>query len=170
MSHMSTKGDAMGTAPSDRRIGIRIDLEVFLTQYVRDRPYRILSQNLSETGLYYRRVAPDHQVRLMPPGTAIGLELSLPGTGEIIWARGEVCRETWGRSVCGSAIRFADMPRVHARMVRDFCHQTRVARLDSLLDRIRRMRVEVPRVVPQAPVVKSSCYRVPPPPSRRPLD
>lgn len=158
---------------SDRRIGIRVDLELFLTEYIRDRPFRVLSSNLSETGLYIHRVTPDPEISLVPPGTAVGIELELPGTGEVIWARGEVCRETWGRRrsapvrprrqglvpmpapgplasspspaslrpsavVCGAGVRFADMPRVHARMVRDFCHERRQARLDQLLDRIRR--------------------------------
>jgi hypothetical protein len=157
---------------SDRRIGIRIDLEVFFTQYIRDRPYRVLTQNLSETGLYYHRVSPDQQARLIPAGTPIGLEIALPGTGEVIWARGEVCRETWGRSVCGSAIRFADMPRVHARMVREFCHETRIARLDALLARVRRPRppVKFPQIVKSEPVRRvTGDYRVPPPPSRRPV-
>jgi hypothetical protein len=124
--------------PSDRRIGIRIDLELFLNQYIRDRPYRVLAANLSETGIFVQRVAPDPRSRPIVPGTAVGLELELPGTGEQIWARGEVCRETLGRSVRGSAVRFADMPRVHARLVREYCHQRRLERLDQLLDRIRR--------------------------------
>ena len=156
---------------SDRRIGIRIDLEVFFTQYIRDRPYRVLTSNLSETGIYYHRVSPDQQARLIPAGTPIGLEIGLPGTGEVIWARGEVCRETWGRSVCGRAIRFSDMPRVHARMVRDFCHQTRVARLDQLLERVRRPRppVKFPQIIKPEPVRATGNYRVPPPPTRRPV-
>jgi hypothetical protein len=44
----------------------------------------------------------------------------------------------------GSALRFADMPRVHARLVRDFCHQQRLQRLDAILARIRRAPAYVP--------------------------
>lgn len=124
--------------PSDRRIGFRIELELFFTQYIRDRPFRLLSSNLSETGLYAHRVSLDPEARLLPAGTVVGLELELPGTGDVIWARGEICRERSGRSVCGSAVRFAEMPRIHARMVRDFCHEQRRIRLDSLLGRIAR--------------------------------
>ncbi|HLU66221.1 MAG TPA: hypothetical protein VKZ63_08085 [Kofleriaceae bacterium] len=171
--------------PSDRRIGIRIDLELFLNQYVRDRPYRVLAANLSETGIFVHRVsvadggAPrgaaaasswaSHapQASATPPGTPVGLEIELPGTGEVIWARGEVCRESWGsrrtrvrggrswdssfgagRSVRGTALRFADMPRAHARLVRDFCHQRRIERLDAILDRIRRMPPSAPLAAP----------------------
>lgn len=133
--------------PSDRRVGFRVDLEVFFTQFVRDRPFRVLSSNLSETGVYVHRVvlAPDAQA--LPAGTVVGLELELPGTGETIWARGEVCRERRARSVCGSGVRFADMPRAYARMVRDFCHERRRARLATLLGRIGHGQVPPPRRV-----------------------
>ena len=123
--------------PSDRRIGFRVELELFLTQYIRDRPFRVLSANVSETGLYVHRVALDPNASLFPPGTPVGLELELPGTGEVIWARGEICRERRDRALCGSGVRFADMPLVHARLVRDFCRDRRRARLDALLDGIR---------------------------------
>jgi len=119
---------------SDRRIGFRVDLELFFTQYIRDRPYRVLSTNLSETGLYVHRVTLDPQVVMLPAGEVVGLELELPGTGEVIWARGEVCRERRHRTVCGSGVRFADMPRIHARLVRDFCHARRRHRLQKLVN------------------------------------
>lgn len=132
---------------SDRRIGFRVDLELFFTQYIRDRPFRVLSTNLSETGLFVHRVAVDPEAALLTAGTVVGLELELPGTGEVIWARGEVCRERRGRAVFGSGVRFADMPRVHARLVRDFCHERRRQRLDALLQRIRHPPVPAPRRV-----------------------
>jgi hypothetical protein len=131
--------------PSDRRIGFRVDLELFFTQYIRDRPFRVLGTNLSETGLFLHRVSLDPQASLMPAGTVVGLELELPGTGEVIWARGEICRERRARAVFGSGVRFADMPRVHARLVRDFCHERRRQRLDALLERIRNPPVPPPR-------------------------
>jgi len=131
--------------PSDRRIGFRVDLELFFTQYIRDRPHRVLGTSLSETGLYLHRVTLDPATRLLASGTAVGLEIELPGTGEVIWARGEVCRERRERAVCGSGVRFADMPRIHARLVRDFCHERRLARLDQLLARIRQPPVPPPR-------------------------
>jgi c-di-GMP-binding flagellar brake protein YcgR len=123
--------------PSDRRIGFRVDLDLFLTQFIRDRPFRVLSSNLSETGLYLHRVALSDDQPALPAGTVVGIELELPGTGETIWARGEVRRERVARSVCGSGVRFAEMPRVHARMVRDFCHEQRRDHLAALLGRIR---------------------------------
>jgi hypothetical protein len=122
--------------PSDRRIGFRVELELFHTQFIRDRPFRVLTSNLSETGLYVHRVALGRDAEPLPAGTVVGIELELPGTGEVIWARGEVCRERRGLSVCASGVRFADMPRAYARVVRDFCHERRRARLSALLGRI----------------------------------
>ena len=130
--------------PSDRRIGFRVELELFLTQFIRDRPFRVLTSNLSETGVYLHRVTLEPDPPALPAGTVVGLELELPGTSEVIWARGEVRRERHARSLCGSGVRFADMPRVHARMVRDFCHERRRARLATLLGRVRQGQVPQP--------------------------
>ena len=133
--------------PSDRRIGFRVDLDLFLTQFIGDRPFRVLSSNLSETGVFVHRVALDADTAALPAGTVVGLELELPGTGEVIWARGEVRRERVARSVCASGVRFADMPRVHARMVRDFCHEQRRSHLAVLLGRIRERHARLPSQV-----------------------
>jgi hypothetical protein len=152
MSYMVGKaaaGRRNAMEPSDRRIGFRIELELFFTQYIRDRPFRVLGTNLSETGLYSHRVTLDADLpQGVASGTVVGLELELPGTGEVIWARGEVCRERRGRGVCSSGVRFADMPLVHARVVRDFCHERRRVRLAALLDRLRRPQVPPPRPRP----------------------
>lgn len=155
--------------PSDRRIGIRVDLELFVTQYVRDRPYRVLTSNLSETGLFVHRVALPKEPTL-PAGTVFGLELELPEAGEVVWARGQICRETWSRHVCGSGVRFDDMPRRHARMIRDYCHDQRKARLDRILDRIRHMPPSCSRRLDagQASFGNRPIRRVPPP-SRLPI-
>jgi len=155
--------------PSDRRIGVRVDLELFLTQYVRDRPYRVMSTNLSETGVFVHRVALGGEPAL-PAGTVVGLELELPETSEVVWARGQVCRDSWGRQIAGTGVRFADMPRVHARLVRDYCHHQRRLRLDSMLDRIRKMPASGHGRLPAAAMAARSARplrRVPPPPSRR---
>ena len=122
----------------DRRLGFRVDLEFFLNQYVRDRPFRVLSTNLSETGIYLNRTH-------LPPGstplaetTTVGLEFELPGTDEIIWARGEICHEQSDPYFRGSGIRFTGIPTIHARMLRDYCIEARRERLSALLERIHR--------------------------------
>lgn len=122
---------------TDRRFGVRIDLEIFLNEYVRDRPFRALTQNLSETGLYLNRVHLPPGARPLPETRDVGLEFELPGTSEVIWARGRVCYESVEPYVRGAGIQFVAMPRVHARLLRDFCARQRRAELAGLLERIR---------------------------------
>jgi hypothetical protein len=90
---------------------------------------------VSPTGLYLNTVK-------LPPGArpqsrVVALEFELPGTGELIWARGEVCYEHSDPYFHGSGVRFTAMPRVHARLLHDYCVETRRAELASLLQRIR---------------------------------
>ena len=129
----------------DRRLGFRVELEIFLNQYVRDRPIRCLTSNLSETGIYLNRAHIPPGTRPLADARAIGLEFELPGTGEVIWARGEVCHEQADPYFCGSGIRFTGIPRSYARLVRDFCVEARRERLGTLLQRIRQPRpIRVP--------------------------
>ena len=137
----------MSLTSHDRRLGNRIPLEVLMNEYMHDRPYRALTVNISESGVYVNKVV----TSLARRSRVVGLEFELPGTGEVIWARGEICREAWGKTLRGTGVRFADMPRCHARVVRDFCQQKRRDRLDALLERIRKPRaVPLPRRRPLA--------------------
>lgn len=121
----------------DRRLGFRVPLQIFLNKYVKDRPFRALTSNLSETGIYLQIVKTPWMPELPESSVPIGLEFELPGTGEIIWARGEVCYGSADDMVQGAGIRFTAMPTVHARLIRDFCVESRRAHLGSLLERIR---------------------------------
>ncbi len=123
---------------SERRFGFRIPLEMFLNQYAQDRPHRGLTVNISETGVYVNKVlAP-----MVRGGRVVGLEFELPGTGEVVWARGEVCYDTLDDLFHGQGIRFAGMARAHHKLIRDYCIERRRARLAALLDRIRHSRVQ----------------------------
>ena len=120
----------------DRRLGFRVPLEIFLNQYNRDRLARGLTCNISDTGVYLQTALPFRD----RSGTAthvVGLEFELPGTGEIIWARGEICHFQHDGYALGKGIRFTAMPRLHARMVRDFCIESRRTHLSRMLQRIR---------------------------------
>jgi hypothetical protein len=121
----------------DRRLGFRVDLEIFLNQYIRDRPLRCLTGNLSETGIYLNRAHVPPGSRPISDARTVSLEFELPGTGELIWARGEVCHEQVDPYFCGSGVRFTGIPTIHARLVRDFCVEARRDSLGSLLRRIR---------------------------------
>ncbi len=121
----------------DRRLGFRVPLQIFLNEFVQDRPHRALSVNISDTGLFVNKVL----TPVKRGARVVGLEFELPGTGEVIWARGEICHDTLDDYFHGQGIRFTGMPRVHARLLRDYCVEKRRAQLGDLLDRIRRSKL-----------------------------
>jgi c-di-GMP-binding flagellar brake protein YcgR len=117
----------------ERRLGYRVPLEVMMTSYVRDRPVRALTYDLSDAGIGVSAVS-----MLAPkPGMVMGLELELPGISDSIWAKGEVCYQEQGSIATGLGIRFLAMATVHARMIRDYCIEARRSHLGGLLARIR---------------------------------
>ena len=117
----------------DRRLGYRIPLPLLLTSYVRERPVRVLCSDLSDSGIGLSAVS-----GLAPsPGTVVGLELPLPGVSESLWAAGQVCHRIEGDIASGLGVRFTAMARAHARILRDFCIESRRGVLASLLSRIR---------------------------------
>jgi c-di-GMP-binding flagellar brake protein YcgR len=120
----------------DRRLGFRVPLEIFLNQYIRDRPFRALTCNLSDTGVYLHRAR--NAARPHTPQTrVVSLEFELPGTGEIVWARGEIAHEEDEAYVRGAGVRFTAMAQRHARLIRDYCVESRHGHLAELLEKIR---------------------------------
>jgi c-di-GMP-binding flagellar brake protein YcgR len=110
-----------------------VPLEVMMTSYVRDRPVRALTCDLSDTGIGLSAVS----VLAPRPGTMVSLELELPGVSDSIWAKGEVCYQATGEIASGLGVRFVAMATAHARLVRDFCLEARRQHLGGLLSRIR---------------------------------
>lgn len=108
----------------DRRYGHRMPLEMYLNTYVAERPQRGFTSNLSETGLYLNTLARDP----LPPYTPMGLEFSLPGIGETIWAAGELCYDGLDDCFTGSGIRFTAMAGLHERMLREYLKEVRKKR------------------------------------------
>ena len=105
----------------ERRIDSRLRLQVFLTQYVRDDPFRAMAVDICEKGIAVRKLfeqAPS-QARI------VGLELELPGTREIIWAAAESRFDRMGGGFHTSGLRFAAMARKHERLLRDYIHERR---------------------------------------------
>lgn len=126
----------------DRRLGFRVPLQVFLTQYVRDRPIRALARDISDTGVSLQ--TPEISSQVPHERRQIGLEIELPGTGEVIWARGEVCHSEGDDMVRTSGIRFTAIPTHYARILRDYCIDSRRNHLGSLLSRIRNPALPLP--------------------------
>ena len=120
----------------ERRLGNRIPLEVFMNEYLQDRPHRALTVNISESGMFVNKIAASFSRR----SRVVGLEFTLPGLSDTIWARGEICYDTFDDHLHGQGIRFTGMPKSYARLLRDFCIEKRREQLAGLLDRIRRTR------------------------------
>ncbi|HEY4238694.1 MAG TPA: PilZ domain-containing protein [Kofleriaceae bacterium] len=117
----------------DRRLGFRIPYEAMVTSYVHDRPVRGLAANLSDTGISLSAIS----MLAPPPGLVVGMELDVPGLDDSIWAAGKVCYRTDDRMASGLGVRFVAMAKSHARMIRDFCIESRRKHLGSMLARIR---------------------------------
>ena len=116
----------------DRRFVNRVPLEMYLNTYVQDRPQRAVAVNLSETGLFLNTVARDP----LPPLTQVGLEFSLPGMGETIWAAGEMRYDAIDDYFYGNGIRFTAMASLHERMLRHYLMGARRKRLFPTLRRL----------------------------------
>jgi hypothetical protein len=107
-----------------------------MNQYISDQPFRAMAGNVSETGVLLNRVkAPKRCLR--ESQRVVGLEFELPGTSETIWARGEICYQGADNYFYTDRVRFTAMPQVHARLLRDYCIESRREHLGSLLQRIR---------------------------------
>jgi hypothetical protein len=121
----------------DRRLGFRVPFEAMVTSYVHDRPVRGLVGNLSDSGISMSAIS----MLAPPPGTLVGLELELPGIDDSIWALGRICYRKDDRHAAGLAsglgVRFVEMARSQARLVRDFCIGMHRRHLGSILARIR---------------------------------
>jgi c-di-GMP-binding flagellar brake protein YcgR len=124
---MSYMYDAISLQRDDRRTDPRLRLQLHLNQYIKDRPYRALAVDISETGLALHKLTEP----IVPHAPAIGLELELPGTNEIIWASAESRFECVGPDFHFSGLRFAAMAHKHRRLLRDYVRERRlrIARL-----------------------------------------
>mgnify|MGYP001565901013 CR=1 FL=1 len=74
-----------------------------------------MSLNLSTEGMYLYRF-----VGMSSSSKRVVLEFELPGTGEVIWAQGEVCHEAVDTYFHGSGIRFTTIAEAHRRLIRDY--------------------------------------------------
>lgn len=118
---------------SDRRQQVRLPVEICVQQFLAGDAYLGLTRDLSESGLYI--TAPRLEGNLVWYGAPLQLEFALPGTGETIWARGQVCHEDneGADSGRGLGIRLTDMAERHARSLREYVESVRRARLHNLL-------------------------------------
>lgn len=119
----------------DRRIDTRVPLEIYLDAYVEDRRQRGFTVNVSESGLYLNTLP----AAMLPPRTPVGLEFTLPGVRDTIWAAGEMCHDVLDDYFCGRGIRFVAMARAHERLLHDFLRRSRLRRWGGLRSRAARV-------------------------------
>jgi hypothetical protein len=100
----------------ERRGDPRIRVEIFLNQYIRDQPFRALAMNLSPTGLLVQKLIEPG----VPRARVVSVELEIPGTGEIVWARAEPRFDARGEDFHTSGLTFTAMARRHEKLLRDF--------------------------------------------------
>ena len=101
---------------SERRLDTRVRVEMFLNQYMKEEACRALAVNVSENGLYLQRLAEP----VTRHSRVVALEFELPGTGEIVWAKGESRFAAIDDDFHFTGVRFLAMARKHERLVRDW--------------------------------------------------
>jgi PilZ domain len=124
----------------ERRDTQRVPAEIFLTEYVDDEPHRAITTNVSPTGLYVNRV---HKPRWFARDSRfVQVELTLPGTSDSIWARGEIRYDELGlpELVHGTGIALTAIARGHAKLLRDFVMERQKQRVRQVLALMRRHR------------------------------
>jgi hypothetical protein len=124
---MSYMYDISSQDGPNRRAEKRLRLQTYLNEYIKDREYRALATDISETGLAIQKLTEP----VVPHAKIVGLELELPGTSEVIWASAETRFDAVGRDFHVSGLWFRDMARKHRSLLRDYVRERRlrIARL-----------------------------------------
>jgi hypothetical protein len=122
----------------ERRDLERVPLEIFLDEYVDDRPHRALTTNLSATGLYMNRVTTKAPRQFGRQSRHVQLEFTLPGTSDSIWARGEIRYDELSLDfVHGTGVELVDVARGHQRLLEDYLYDYKRKRLEQILELVR---------------------------------
>ena len=122
----------------ERRDLERVPLEIFLDEYVDDRPHRALTTNVSATGLYMNRVTTRAPRQFGRQSRHVQLEFTLPGTSDSIWARGEIRYDELGMDFeHGTGVELVDVARAHQRLLEDYLYDYKRKRLEQILELVR---------------------------------
>lgn len=100
----------------ENRIEPRRRCDIYLNKFMGDEPFMVRADNISATGIYlHKLIEPD-----LPDGSIVSLEFQLPGSEEVIWARGAVVREGqfWGAG--GVGIFFTTLPGRYRDLIESF--------------------------------------------------
>lgn len=108
---------------SHRRFGKRILVDTMCNELVAERSLLGRVLDVSENGLRIQRL-----LKRRNPDRVVQLEFELPDSGEVIWAKGEICfDQLWPVEVAGrptpvrtSGIRLVAAAQKHLRLLREF--------------------------------------------------
>lgn len=106
-------------ASTDKRSAARVPTQIAIDEIVEGKALRCMTLNLGPTGLYLQRLARPLSPQLSTPDSVL-LEFELPGTGEVVSARGEICHEQHDEYFTGSGVRFSAIADVHREMIADY--------------------------------------------------
>ncbi len=95
----------------------RLPVDLFVNKFMGDEPFACRTRDLSAEGAYL--------LKLIEPlrneeDDVVGLEFTLPGSSEVIWATGQVIRDESKPGKEGVAVKFVAMADRHKKMLRDF--------------------------------------------------
>lgn len=103
----------MDKSELEKRVEPRKSLDIYLNKFIGDEPYMVRAQDISTTGIYlHKLIEPD-----LLDGSLVSIEMQLPDSEEVIWARGTVMREGlfWGAR--GVGIWFTILPETYKKLI-----------------------------------------------------
>lgn len=99
----------------NERTNRRVRLDIYLNKIVDDQPFMCRATDISVDGIYLSRlIEPEFA------GQAVSLEFCLPGSREVLWARGEIVRSGLRAGAEGSGIRFTAVPSRYREAIHEF--------------------------------------------------
>jgi hypothetical protein len=114
-----------------KRSGPRVPLRIPYNEYVAERQLLGVISDVSPDGLRVERLARNTGSRI------VQVEFELPGTNELIWAKGELCFDRLRVTAAGlqpvrtSGMRLVAAASKHLRLMRDYVVELKRAMMDE---------------------------------------
>ena len=99
----------------EKRTSRRARLDVYLNKVVDEEVFMCRAADISPEGIYLSSLIEPHY-----EGRRVGLEFSLPGQDEVIWASGEIVRDGVRSGAEGSGIRFTAIPGRYRELIESY--------------------------------------------------
>jgi c-di-GMP-binding flagellar brake protein YcgR len=106
---------------AERRLAARVPVKLFCDAHLGERRFRAVAFDLSDQGVALWRLGGTTDT-----ATEVGLEIALPGSGELIWARARTEFQQNDRGIHRAGLRFVDMAHRHRRLLHDFVMDRRL--------------------------------------------